>query len=245
MLKWNQTSQTCVVLIPLLQFRLMIAECMCVCRLALSRSIRPPRKSATVRNTSHYLGVAVILLPWNYVVHGTFAVVEMWSSQGDRSGLFRCIGVCERRVQDRRKSRRFVLRRRWADWNVRFSFDCCAILHEVADLGLFFRACSKIFKGKSVEKGIAFPTCVSVNQCATSNLLLVMFEFQAWDMMVLQLRGSLLSALGSRSPLWWRCCQNVRADSHATAAVQTWVVWLFTLEAVCLTSWRAYVLLCN
>eukprot|EP00892_Ulva_mutabilis_P006020 jgi/Ulvmu1/3790/UM179_0004.1 len=26
-------------------------------------------------------------------------------------------------------------------------------------------ACSKIFKGKSIEKGIAFPTCVSVNHC--------------------------------------------------------------------------------
>ena len=27
------------------------------------------------------------------------------------------------------------------------------------------RAASKVYKGKTIEKGIAFPTCVSVNKC--------------------------------------------------------------------------------
>lgn len=28
------------------------------------------------------------------------------------------------------------------------------------------RAVAKVFKGKTIEKGVAFPTCVSVNKCA-------------------------------------------------------------------------------
>ena len=27
------------------------------------------------------------------------------------------------------------------------------------------RECAVIFKGKTIEKGVAFPTCVSINQC--------------------------------------------------------------------------------
>ncbi len=27
------------------------------------------------------------------------------------------------------------------------------------------RAVGKVFKGKNIEKGVAFPTCVSVNKC--------------------------------------------------------------------------------
>lgn len=27
------------------------------------------------------------------------------------------------------------------------------------------RATQKVFKGKKIEKGVAFPTCVSVNRC--------------------------------------------------------------------------------
>jgi methionine aminopeptidase len=31
------------------------------------------------------------------------------------------------------------------------------------------RECGNIFKGKQIEKGIAFPTCVSINRCAADS----------------------------------------------------------------------------
>jgi methionine aminopeptidase len=32
------------------------------------------------------------------------------------------------------------------------------------DAGCLCRECANIFKGKQIEKGIAFPTCVSINR---------------------------------------------------------------------------------
>ena len=64
-----------------------------------------------------------------------------------------------------------------------------------------------MFKGKNIEKGVAFPTCVSVNKCGVCRLHMLARSFgqqacvSAWDDTITAAAEQSLHAVQHRGPL--------------------------------------------
>ena len=76
----------------------------------------------------------------------------------------------------------------------------------------FCRSCGKIFKGRPIEKGIAFPTCLSLNKYALSqNIDAGTLSLCAKALLCLQLRRAFFTvARGTVDPSKWRLVKDVR-----------------------------------